>query len=209
MESALLFAPGPAPRRSYARVGSAAALLLLYGAIVAAVTMSPTPLDRGYQSAIARFLAVVHRHGVPEWFGYRQLEFSANIVMFLPLGFLIGLLVSKRLVWLPLLVIPALSITIEILQGLFLSQRFASVLDVVANTVGGYLGLAIVVVLRVFVEGRDRKIIAVALWERDVAFARAQGRAVAPAHAGPADASPQTTAGRFDPAQTKTKTEFR
>lgn len=209
MEAALLYAPGPAPKRSHARVGSAAILLLAYGAIVAAMTMSPTPLDRGYQSAIARFLAVVHRHGVPEWFGYRQLEFSANILMFVPLGFLVGLLVSRRLVWLPLLVIPGMSITIELLQGLFLSQRFASVLDVVANTIGGYLGLAIVVVLRVFVEGRDRKIIAFALWERDVAYSRAQrATAVAPSR-DPERTTPQTTAGRFDGAQTTTKTEFR
>lgn len=160
------------PRRSHARVGTAAVLLVLYGAVVGAMTMSPTPLDRGYQSAITRFLSVVHRYGVPEWFGYRQLEFSANVLMFVPLGFLVGLVVSMRLWWLPLLVLPALSAAIELLQGLLLSQRFASVLDVVANTIGGYIGLAIVIVLRVFVEGRDRKVIALAIWERETAAAR-------------------------------------
>lgn len=155
------------PPRSRARVGSALTLLFGYGAIVAAMTMSPTPLDRGYQGAISRLLSVMHRHGVPSWFGYEQLEFSANMVMFLPLGFLLGLLVSRRLLWTPLLVVPVLSGTIEVLQGLFLSQRFATFLDVVANTIGGYAGLALVVVLRLFMEGRDRKIVARAFWDRD------------------------------------------
>lgn len=152
----------------HAGVASAAPGRVRPNARAAAMTMSPTPLDRGYQGAISRLLSVMHRHGVPKWFGYTQLEFSANIVMFVPLGFLVGLLVARRLLWMPLLVVPVLSATIEILQGLLLSQRFASVLDVLANTMGGYMGLALVVVLRLFMEGRDRKIIARALWHRDV-----------------------------------------
>ncbi|BFM24574.1 hypothetical protein CHE218_16160 [Microbacterium sp. che218] len=180
MEAALLPLPGQAPPRSHARVGSASVLLLIYAAVVAAMTMSPTPLDRGYQGAISRFLAVLHRNGVPEWFGYPQLEFSANIAMFVPLGFLVGLVVPRRFFWLALVIVPATSAVIEVLQGLFLSQRFASVFDVLANTIGGYIGVAIVIVLRVFVEGRDRKIVARALWERNVAMMNAQRAAVPP-----------------------------
>ncbi len=92
--------------------------------------------------------------------------------MFVPIGFLIGLLVSRRLLWVPVLVVPVLSSTMEVLQGAFLSQRFASALDVVANTVGGLLGLSFVLVLRLFMEGRDRKLIARALWEHDEAARR-------------------------------------
>lgn len=138
------------------------------------MTLSPIPLDRGHQGVIRRFLSVLHRNGVPPWFGYPQIEFTANIAMFVPLGFLIGLLVARRHLWLPLIVVPVLSTVIEVLQGLFFSQRFASVLDVVANTIGGYIGLAIVILLWVFLQGRDRKMVARAVWEREVAMVGAQ-----------------------------------
>lgn len=137
------------------------------------MTFSPIPLDRGHQGVIRRFLFVLHRNGVPQWFGYPQIEFTANMAMFLPLGFLIGLLVPRRRLWFPFIVVPVLSTVIEVLQGLFLSERFGSVLDVVANTIGGYIGLATVILLRVFFQGRDRKMVARAVWERDVAVADA------------------------------------
>lgn len=158
--------PGQPPPRSHARVGTASVLLLMYGTIVAAMTLSPTPLDRGYQGVIARFLSLLHRNGVPHWFGYPQLEFSANVAIFAPLGFLLGLLVSRRLAWLPLILAPAASASIELSQGLFLSQRFASTSDVVSNTIGAYIGFGMVFVLRLFMEGRDRKVIARAVWDR-------------------------------------------
>ena len=79
------------PPRSHLRIGSAVSGLAVYAVVVLAMTMSPTPLDQGYESAIAKFLGVLHRNGVPEWFGYSKLEFTANIAMFIPLGFLIAL----------------------------------------------------------------------------------------------------------------------
>lgn len=51
------------------------------------ITLWPTPVDQGYSGTIAGVLEALHQLGVPETFGYRALEFTANIVMFVPVGF--------------------------------------------------------------------------------------------------------------------------
>ncbi|MFT2816891.1 VanZ family protein [Leifsonia sp. A12D58] len=139
--------------------------LLAYAAIVLAATLSPTPLDQGYQGAIDKVLDVLHRNGVPEWFGYNKLEFSANIVMFVPLGFLITLLLPTKVWWLALIICPALSGAIELTQGALLSERFASWGDVLSNSIGAVIGILIAVILRALVYHRDEKLIERALWE--------------------------------------------
>ena len=166
LHDARLDARSARPPRSRLRLGLALTGLAAYATVVLAMTLSPTPLDQGYESAIARFLGVLHRNGVPEWFGYSKLEFTANIVMFVPFGFLIALSLPRRAVWLAILLIPAFSAGIELSQYVFLSARFASALDVVANTAGGYAGAVCAIILRAIVSARDEKVIARALWER-------------------------------------------
>lgn len=136
--------------------------------VVLCATMWPTPLDQGYGAAIQKVLDVVHRNGVPEWFGYKKLEFSANVVMFIPLGFLVALLLPARVWWLALIICPALSIGIEITQASFLAARFASVTDVVSNSTGAVVGILMAVVLRALVYERDKKVVARALWTHGV-----------------------------------------
>jgi glycopeptide antibiotics resistance protein len=153
------------PGKSHVRVGIAVTLLLVYVAVVLMMTMSPTPLDRGYESSIDKLLGVLHRNGVPEWFGYSKLEFTANIAMFVPLGFLAGLALPTRLAWLGLLLLPAFSGAIELTQAAMLSQRFATIEDVIANSVGGWIGLLIAFMIRAMVHSRDQKVIAQAGWD--------------------------------------------
>ena len=148
------------------RAGIAVTLLLLCLGIVLWVTMSPTPINLGREDAIRKLLALLHDNGVPEWFGYSKLEFTANIAMFAPLGLLIGLALPRRGVWLGLLLAPAFSGVIELAQALLLSQRTASVQDVVANSIGGWIGLLIAVVIRALVHARDRKVIAQSQWDQ-------------------------------------------
>ncbi|KEP72979.1 hypothetical protein HR12_22155, partial [Microbacterium sp. SUBG005] len=105
-------------------------------AVVLAATLSPTPIDQGYESAIERVLSILHRNGVPQWFGYRWLEFSANIAMFVPLAYFLSLVFPTRFLWLALPLVPALSVALETLQFFVLPARFATVNDVIANTVG-------------------------------------------------------------------------
>lgn len=133
--------------------------LALCLAVVLAATLSSTPVDRGYETAILRLLDVLHRNGVPGWFGYRWVEFTANIVMFVPVGFFLSLVLPTRLLWIALPIVPALSSVLEFLQFLLLPARFATVSDVLANTIGGSLGVAGAALTVVAVHIRDRRVI--------------------------------------------------
>ena len=135
-------------------------LLLFYVGVVLLVTMWPTPMDTGFPAAVDRLLAIMHRYGVPEWFGFTKLEFSANVAMFVPLGFLLTLTLPKRGWWVALLLLPAFSGAIELTQGQWLTARFATVSDVIANTLGGWIGLILAALVRAVVHERDRLLIA-------------------------------------------------
>ncbi|CAN5191979.1 hypothetical protein BH09ACT6_BH09ACT6_20250 [soil metagenome] len=152
------------PRASHLRLWVGGFLLLIYGSIVIMATMWPTPLDRGYEQSIERVLDVLHRNGVPRWFDYSTLEFSANIALFVPVGFLVALLLPFGFWWLALLICPALSVAIELTQGLFLAARFATLSDVSANSIGAVLGVLAAIILRALVRQRDQKVVARALW---------------------------------------------
>jgi glycopeptide antibiotics resistance protein len=157
----------PQPPKSRARVGLAVTASVAYGLVVAFATLTPTPLDRGYRTSIERLLAVMHRHGVPDWFGYDALESSANVAMFVPVGFLVAMLLPRRRWWMALLACPALSAGIEASQAAFLSERFATIADVMANSLGALLGIAVSCAIRAAVHRRDEKVVARAAWARD------------------------------------------
>jgi glycopeptide antibiotics resistance protein len=153
----------PTASPTHLRLAICGVLLALYIGVVLLATMWPTPLDAGYESAIARLLDILHRHGVPVWFGYGKLEFTANIAMFVPLGFLLALTLPERGWWLVMLLIPSFSALIEWVQGTYLAARFESGWDVVANTIGGYIGAVIAYALRAAIHARDRLVVAQAL----------------------------------------------
>lgn len=127
--------------------------------VVFAATMSPTPIDQGYESAIERVLGVMHRNGVPAWFGYRWFEFSANVMMFVPVGYFLSLIFPIRFLWVAIPFVPALSATLEALQFVALPARFATVNDVIANTAGGWLGIALAALTVAAVRVRDRRVL--------------------------------------------------
>lgn len=154
------------PSTGGVRVGVAATLLLVALGVVLLITMSPTPINLGHEDAVRKLLSLLHSNGVPEWFGYSKLEFTANIVMFVPLGLLIGMVLPQRHWWLGLLLAPAFSACIELTQALLLSQRSATIHDVVANSLGGWIGLVIALVIRAMVHARDRRVIAQAEWDQ-------------------------------------------
>ncbi|MBG6057010.1 glycopeptide antibiotics resistance protein [Cryobacterium sp. MP_M3] len=153
------------PPKSRAREWLTSLALVASLTIVLLATMWPTPLDQGYSASIEKLLAVLQRHGLPGWFGYNKLEFSANVMMFVPLGFLLTMLLPVRVWWLALVVCPALSVSIELTQASFLSARFATLSDVVANSIGAIVGAFFAVVLRAIVHARDERLIARALWQ--------------------------------------------
>jgi len=157
------------PPKSRAREWLGVSTLIVYGAIVLFAVFWPAPIDQGFSASIDKVLDVMHRNGVPEWFGYNKLEFSANVLMFVPLGFLISLLLPARFWWLALFIGPALSVGIEMTQAAFLSARFATVSDVAANSIGAFVGAVAAMLLRAVVFSRDEKVIERALWEASLA----------------------------------------
>ncbi|MDQ0146001.1 VanZ family protein [Pseudarthrobacter niigatensis] len=89
---------------------------------------------------LASIFVFLHKHGIPSWFNYSFVEASANVVLFIPLGFAASKAFPKKSWWqigaFGLLV----SGCIELGQQLFLHDRFASPSDVVTNTSGAVIG---------------------------------------------------------------------
>ncbi|MCS5713686.1 VanZ family protein [Herbiconiux sp. CPCC 205716] len=115
-------------------------LLVAYAAAVLVVVMWPSPVDQKARGMLARILKGLHDRHLLEFLGYPQVEFTSNVLLFVPLGLLLGLLLGRRIWGLSVLVCFAGSAAIELTQYLFLPARFATVDDVIANTLGGLLG---------------------------------------------------------------------
>ena len=141
------------------RIG--AVVLALTIAAILAITLWPTHVDQGHEGTVRHVVTVLHSEKVaPAWYGYSEVEFTANILMFVPLGLLLGLLVPRRRIAWVALAIPGFSAAIETTQGLFLPGRTASIFDVLSNTTGGWLGLALAsVIVAVVASIRSRNVI--------------------------------------------------
>ncbi|MFZ6991287.1 VanZ family protein [Curtobacterium sp. RRHDQ66] len=125
----------------------AAWVIGVYGVGVLFVGFAGSPVDAGAHPLIIRVLDAAHRVGVPGWFGYGALEFSANVVFFVPLGLLVVLLVGARRWWVGAVAGLVVSACIETGQAVFLPARFASLDDVLSNTSGAVIGALVGVVV--------------------------------------------------------------
>ena len=86
--------------------------------------------------------------GFPDWISRSMVEFAANIALFVPLS-LLGSVLLDRWGWkFWLLAGLAASGAIELGQLLFLGGRSATVVDVVANTLGAVAGAVVAGALR-------------------------------------------------------------
>lgn len=128
-------------------------------ALVLVLTLSPTPIDQGYEGAVERVLSLLHRNGVPVWFGYRWFEFSANVLMFVPVGYFLSLVFPTRFLWLAVPLVPVMSASLETVQLFVLPARFATINDVIANTAGGWTGIALAALTVAAVHVRDRLVL--------------------------------------------------
>ncbi|MFT4230900.1 MAG: VanZ family protein [Microbacterium sp.] len=156
------------PRTSGVRHVIVGVLAVVYGSFLAVVAFWPSPVDRPVASLLERAIDELHERGVPSFVDYGFLESSANIALFVPVGLLLGLALPVR--WWPGAVVlgPLLSMAIELAQGLFLSARYASWGDVLANSVGATIGVLLALTLRAVVALRDERVVA-----RHEALARA------------------------------------
>ncbi|MDQ0279299.1 hypothetical protein QO003_003602 [Arthrobacter silviterrae] len=121
------------------RIALAAAAIYLVG--VAMVVFWPTPVDRPASGELHLVIDWLHVHGLPKFIGYNQVEFTANIAMFLPMGLILSIWFKNG--WVGLVVGSLASCFIELSQYLFLPHRYASGLDVLANTMGAAIGAAL------------------------------------------------------------------
>lgn len=79
---------------------------------------------------------------MPGWFGYDLVEFLANVVLFAPFGFFVSALLDTHPA-VSVFVGVATSASIEILQHALRPERFATISDVAANTLGAVIGVGI------------------------------------------------------------------
>lgn len=115
---------------------------------VFAIGYWPVPVDRGVRSVLGSLLDRLAAAGAPGWIDYAHLEFGANVVMFVPLGVLIALILPRWEWWLAPIIGLALSLAIELGQAVLLPERFATPLDVLANTIGATIGALVVTAFR-------------------------------------------------------------
>lgn len=147
-------------RASAFRLRFVSALAAMYAVVVLIVALWPTPVDRGLDVYIDRVLQELHERGVPSFVDYGFIEFSANIVFFVPVGFLAALLLGSRRWWIAILIGGLFSSAIEVTQGSLLPDRVPSVADVVANTTGAFIGCLAATAIRMLIRHRDLLVIA-------------------------------------------------
>ena len=140
----------PAALRRAARWLAAAYLVTL-----AAIAFWPSPVDRGAHRPITSILARLHAHGMPGWIDYGLVEFTANIVLFVPVGLLGVVLLGSARWWVAVLAGFAASGLIELGQLVFLPARYATVMDVLANTSGAALGALLALLLLAAIGSRS------------------------------------------------------
>lgn len=122
---------------------------------LALVAYWPSPVDQPLLGDLARVLKFLHAHGIPRWFDYGFIEAAANVLLFVPLGFVAAFAFTRKSWW----QIGAFGLIVsgcmELGQLLFLHDRLASPVDLVANTGGAAIGglLAVVVIRRLQARG--------------------------------------------------------
>ncbi|WP_442961028.1 VanZ family protein [Pseudarthrobacter sp. J64] len=115
-------------------------LLAAYCVCLALIGFWPTPVDRPAAGTLADLFRFLHSNGVPHWINYNFVEFSANILLFVPFGLLVAMVSPTRRWWMAVVLGFVISLGLETAQYALLSERYPSGLDVLANTTGASLG---------------------------------------------------------------------
>ncbi|WP_025157118.1 VanZ family protein [Leifsonia aquatica] len=128
----------------------------VYLLAVAWITLNPFPPDPHRNGLLTTLLALFAETPVLSWVDYDVVEFTANILMFVPMGALLTLLLGRERWWLALALGVMATLTIEFVQ-LFLPARFSDARDLLANTLGTLIGIAIVLVVTAAAAARGRR----------------------------------------------------
>lgn len=112
------------------------------------VTLWPSRVDAPADGVLAELIVGWHAAGVPAFVDYDLVQAIANVVLFLPLGAFVSSLFMRPLWWVAGVAGLTLSLSVELMQVLFLPARLASAGDLATNTGGALLGGAIVAIVR-------------------------------------------------------------
>lgn len=137
--------PSPLPRpprlsRRARQRWTLTALFLVYLGVLALVVLWPSTVGGNSVGTLGTILAELQGLGVPGWIDYGFVETIANVVMFVPFGMLSAAWLTRERIWLAVVFGMAASCTIEAAQAMLLPQRFATIDDVTANSLGAALG---------------------------------------------------------------------
>ncbi|AND16238.1 VanZ family protein [Rathayibacter tritici] len=132
---------------------------LAWLALIALITLTPAPYPAGEPNSLIRgIIAFLASTPLTGWFDFAVAEFTANVLLFVPLGALIAaqLPAGRRLVAAPIGL--GVSVVVETAQLLWLPSRVADVHDLVSNGSGSLIGALLVIVLpRLSPRSRSRK----------------------------------------------------
>lgn len=119
-------------------------LLVVYLIGVAVVAFWPTPIDRDAHGLIKALAAELRTWGL-RFMRYDRIEFAGNVLFFVPLGALVTWVFGRW--WIGILVGVLASATIEIVQGAALPERFSTLQDVAANSLGAAIGVGVAILV--------------------------------------------------------------
>ncbi|WP_285113421.1 VanZ family protein [Leifsonia sp. fls2-241-R2A-40a] len=122
------------------------ALIVVYLAVVAYITLNPAPANPAGNPLLRSLLRALSQVPALAWVNYSVVEFTANILLFVPMGVLFTVLLGRWRWWLALGVGVVATLVIEFTQ-LFLPARVSDWRDLLANTLGTLIGIAIVFAL--------------------------------------------------------------
>ncbi|MHA6695796.1 VanZ family protein [Homoserinimonas sp. A520] len=114
-----------------------------YLAWVGWLTLGPQPLDANGRGLLHRIIRYLSGENTLDWITYALVEFTANVVLFVPVGVLFVLLLGWRRWWLAALLGIALTASIEFVQ-LFLPDRVTDPRDLTSNSIGAGIGVVLV-----------------------------------------------------------------
>lgn len=124
-----------------------AILTAIYAWLVGWTTLRAAPYGSDIASGLDRLLLWFAERPSTAWITFDRVEFGANVAMFVPLGVIAVLWFGVRGWWAAPIIGALASGTIELLQALLLDTRVADLRDIVANTLGSFLGMCLMLLL--------------------------------------------------------------
>jgi len=128
-----------------------------YLLFVAWLTLTPQPIGPAEIEVVERVLAALQRRGYAESLTLGEVEFAANVALFVPVGVFALVLFGAGAWWAAVIACVALTVGIESAQ-LGIPGRVSDGRDLVANSLGGVAGVATALVLTLPATLRRRRV---------------------------------------------------